>query len=445
LIAVVLATVAAGAGAAELSSRRAYDLIAQLFSDDASVRRAARDTLIAAADRSLAPALLEVMFFSRAGRPDAAAVLETLLGERHGTSYKLWIEAIGRREEIVPKKGYAAFKASQYARIDPAFAAFFREAAPRTIRLEEVVSGGVRKDGIPSLENPRVIPAARAEYLTEDETVFGVRSGGVARAYPQRILDWHEMVNDRIAGRHVSLAYCTLCGSPILYETAIGPGEVYTFGSSGLLYRSNKLMYDRQTNSLWSHLTGEPVIGPLVGKGKKLRVLPMTITTWREWRTRHPGTEVLSLDTGHMRDYRPGAAYGAYFASEGTMFPVWKRSAALEAKEWIYVVETAKGRKIYPLQALVARPLLTDSIRGDAVLILTDPKSESVRAYAIGSRRFTRDGDALVDSSAGERFMTEEEALVSPGGTRLERLPAVRAYWFGWYGIHPGTEIYRSE
>src|SRR6185369_7988742 len=134
--------------------------------------------------------------------------------------------------------------------------------------------------------------------LSGSERVFGVSVKGEARAYPLRILDWHEMVNDVVGGEPVTLSYCTLCGSGVLYATRGADGSARTFGTSGLLYRSNKLMVDRQTRTLWSNLTGEAVLGPLAagpGGPARLALLPVVVTTWQEWRARHPATTVLAL------------------------------------------------------------------------------------------------------------------------------------------------------
>ena len=135
------------------------------------------------------------------------------------------------------------------------------------------------------------------------------------------------MFNDVVGGVPVALAYCTLCGSGILFETLVeGRSEPFVFGSSGFLYRSNKLMYDRQTNSLWNQFLGRPVVGPLTGSGLEFKIRPVAITRWGDWRDRHPQTKVLSLETGYARDYRPGKPYGAYFASPELMFPAcWFR------------------------------------------------------------------------------------------------------------------------
>jgi len=422
-----------------------YRLVEDLFSENPKTREAARKRLISAGDVTMAPAVVEVIFFSPSGRSDAVQILEYLLGEKHGSNFKAWIEAIGRREDIHPRPGYLAFKARQYARIDPAFATFLQDTHPRTIRVEEIVFGGVRKDGIPALRNPKRIPAAQAGFLRDEELVFGVSINDDTRAYPLRIMDWHEMANDVIGGRAVALAYCTLCGAGILYDTTLSKGETYTFGSSGLLYRSNKLMYDHQTSTLWSHLHGEPVMGSLVGKGKKLRILPMTLTTWGEWRGQHPKTEVLSLETGYERNYTPGQPYGAYFRSTDLMFPVWKKSPdALKAKDRIFGLELKGTRKAYALRTLVENPVVNDIVAGNTVVLLTDPASEAVRAYLSSGRRLKYSQERkLVDEETGEEFTVEEEHLVNAESTvRLVRLAGHLAYWFGWYASFPASEVF---
>ena len=159
------------------------------------------------------------------------------------------------------------------------------------------------------------------------------------------------MANDVVGGKPVALAYCTLCGAGVLFDTTVGE-TTYEFGSSGLLYRSNKLMYDRKTRSLWNQLTGEPVVGRLVGSGIKLRVLPIVLTSWGDWKRQHPETSVLSLETGYVRDYGIGVFYGDYFATPGTMFPVWKRSQAFPKKERIFAIRIDGVPKAYPLHEL---------------------------------------------------------------------------------------------
>ena len=165
---------------------------------------------------------------------------------------------------------------------------------------------------------------------------------GEARAYPKRILAWHEMARDRLGGVELTLVYCTLCGSAIPYESEVG-GQLRTFGTSGFLYRSNKLMFDEETRSLWSTLEGKPVIGELVNSGLRLQSHPIVTTGWKEWKSDHPDTTVLSLHTGYPRDYSEGAAYREYFSTDRLMFSVPKRDPRLKNKDEVLVMRLSSG------------------------------------------------------------------------------------------------------
>jgi hypothetical protein len=159
-------------------------------------------------DRGAIPALIELLRFDLpvpAGLP--VGVLETLSGQRFGPAWPRWVEWLQKQTDITPPPEFVAWKGQLLSQIDPAFGEWFRPEAPARIRMEEIVWGGVAKDGIPALMEPAHVPAARATYLTDDEPVFGVTLNGQSRAYPHRILDWHEMANDVVGGVAVALAY----------------------------------------------------------------------------------------------------------------------------------------------------------------------------------------------------------------------------------------------
>ena len=213
--------------------------------------------------------------------------LETLSGESFGSDWPAWVEWYGKTDFTTPP-GFTGWKGQILGQIDPGFAEFLQDDLPSTVRTEEIMWGGVVVDGIPALDNADMIPADEEDYLDPAEPVFGISINGDHRAYPLRILDWHEMANDVVGGVPVSLAYCTLCGAGVAYDGRAADGETYTFGSSGFLFRSNKLMYDRQTRTLWNQLTGEPVLGELVGSGIRSNLLPVVLTTWESWLEQHP-------------------------------------------------------------------------------------------------------------------------------------------------------------
>ncbi len=312
--------------------------------------------------------------------------LATLSGEALSYHWDDWVEWYGKTD-LKPPPGFTGWKGNLFSRIDVRFADFLHEDAISRIRVEEIMWGGVMVDGIPALDNPKMIQAEDADYLTPDEPVFGIAINEDARAFPLRIMGWHEMANDIIGGLPVSLSYCTLCGAAIAYDGRASNGEVYTFGSSGLLFRSNKLMYDRQTSTLWGQLTGEPVLGDLVGKDIEFSLLPVVLTSWKEWHDLHPETTVLGLQTGFLRPYYPGAAYGSYFASDDTMFPVWQRSELLDTKTQIYAIDINGLPKAYPVEILAEEQVVNDNIDDTSIVLITNSDNVTVAGISRRDRR----------------------------------------------------------
>jgi len=424
-----------------------YALVRQLMSEKDGERQEAAAKLLKGRDVSLVPALVDALFFTpKRARAELLEALRGLTGENAGTGYYEWVELVGRRTELAARPGYMEWKLSLLSRIDPTYHKVFYRDAPVRIRLEEIVWGGVRLDGIPALDDPPRVSAKEAGFLTASELVFGVSAGGAHHAYPLRYLSWHEMVNDIIGGEPVTLSYCTLCNSGIAYSGRTPEGERRTFGTSGLLYRSNKLMFDRQTYTLWSNLTGEPVVGRLARSPIRLGVLPATVTTWEDWRSAHPDTTVLKLDDSFGRrwsyTYTPGAADRV---RAGVSFPVWLKSKALEPKAEVYALRTGSHAKAYPVERVLQAGVVNDRV-GDVDLVLVgDAKSGAVRAYRRDGLTFSPAGDdSELRNEAGERWRITEEALLPESGSapRLDRVPGHLSYWFAWYGFFPQTEIF---
>ncbi len=271
-------------------------------------------------------------------------------------------------------------------------------------------------------------------------------TGGAHHAWPARYLSWHEMVNDTVGGEPVSLSFCTLCGTAIAWSSHSPAGGRWTFGTSGLLYRSNKLMVDRQTWTLWSQITGEPVVGAMADTPVRLELVPLTVTTWREWRLAHPDTTVTKLDPSLGEkwgyDYRPGAADRK---REGVSFPVWLKSGALPPKEEIYGLRVGSKAKAWPVARVVQARIVHDRLGEVDVVLLGDPESGAVRAYRCEGRRFQAGAaPGELRDETGRPWKITEESLVpaGEGATALPRLPGVVAFWFGWYGFFPETEVW---
>ena len=372
--------------------------------------------------------------------------LERQTKQRFGDDLRTWRKWIWERTDK-PHADYASFKAEVYARIDPLFRTFFPPGVQSAIRLDEIDWGGVTVNGIPPLRQPKVIRADEARWLRDSHVVFGLEVNGEARAYPKRILAWHEMAIDRLGGLDLTIVYCTLCGTVIPYESRIGSRQ-FAFGTSGLLYRSNKLMFDEETRSLWSSLEGVPVVGPLVGSGLQLTFQSVVTTTWGEWRREHPTTTVLSLDTGFKRDYAEGAAYRDYFASDRLMFEVPATDARLKNKAEVLVfrpelIAPGAAPVAISIERLKRQPIFPFDV-GTRRFVVVTSKDGANRMYERGAVTFaTREPDGQLRDDAGRRWRVTSDALVSDGGERLPRVAAHRAFWFGWYAQHPDTILYR--
>lgn len=376
-------------------------------------------------------------------RTDLFNLLMEKTKEDYGQDIDAWYQWLWNEPHTV-LAGYDNFKANLYRQIDPAFEKYFRDrSASARIRLDEVFWGGVVQDGIPPLRNPEMISSEAATYLDDNNIVFGIEINGDARAYPKRILAWHELFTDTVGGVDIAGVYCTLCGTVIPYKTEVN-GVKYVLGTSGFLYRSNKLMYDKATQSLWSTSKGEPVLGPLVDQGIVLEHFGVVTTTWREWKRRHPDTTVLSLNTGHRRNYGEGVAYKDYFATDRLMFDTPFQDDRLENKQEVLALRfpaAPSDQLAIDTDFLDENPLYTDQIGFQKVLVLTDTTGAN-RVFDPEEVIFVSyDSDSTVTDNKGIRWRMTETALTAPHGRRLSALPYRRAFWFGWYAAFPGTKL----
>ncbi|MFK7800966.1 MAG: DUF3179 domain-containing (seleno)protein [Anaerolineae bacterium] len=451
-----------------ISDEEAVELMYQLSDRDREVATAALERVLFADDDRFVSVFIELMRGAQVGLVQmpaemSSAALETLTEERIGQNWGGWVGWYGNTE-LEPPPEFTTWKGEILSGIDPGFGQFLRSDFPTIIRPEEIQWGGVRVDGIPALDHSPMLSAAEADHMQPGDAVFGLSINGDNRAYPLKIIDWHEMANDTVGGVPVSLAYCTLCGAAVAYDGRGSDGKTYDFGSSGFLFRSNKLMYDRQTRTLWNQLTGEPVMGRLVGSDVQLELLPVVLTTWEDWLADHPDTQVLSVETGYERPYSAGAAYGDYFSSPGVMFPVFRRSDLLETKEQIYALNFDGQPKAYPIKILTEERVVNDEHAGQPVVLVaageaieiegvsrragsvTYSPGAEVRVYDRADYQFSPGEveDQVVDED-GVVWIVTEEGLISEDGEMLDRLSGHLAYWFGWFAFFPGTEVYGVE
>ncbi|MEM9533696.1 MAG: DUF3179 domain-containing protein [Pseudomonadota bacterium] len=415
-----------------------------LTQPEANDRRKAIDALSSIGTRQLVPYLIEALVFLPSGRDQDGfqKLLRDLTGERH-RDVQDWYQWLWNQESATDP-AYANFKADLYRYLDPRFEGYFHNRGhTATIRLDEVRWGGVRQDGIPPLRNPEMISAGEAGYLEDDHVVFGLVINDDARAYPKRILAWHEMFTDTVGGVELAGVYCTLCGTVIPFRTR-HKGVSHTLGTSGFLYRSNKLMYDQATQSLWSTTRGEPVVGPLVGLGISLEFESVVTTTWGEWRRRHPATLVLSLNTGHDRDYGEGVAYRDYFVTDQLMFNTPFNDRRLKNKQEVLALRFAGApnqQLAIDTDFLAENPVYPGRIGAQKFVVFTDQTGAN-RVYDPGNVEFVAyDGRDTVTDKTGESWQLDDQQLRSKDGKILDRLPYHRAFWFGWVAAFPETRL----
>jgi hypothetical protein len=435
--------------AAELTNQEISDLTRTvLFGSDDQMEDALQK-LEGRGNRDIVPSLVIAARFR--GDSRIFESLSKLSGEKLNSwnDAMLWQE---RHPEVKPHATFEKFSLDVFERIDPEFLRFLGKgrASPgkMKIRLEEIVWGGVPVDGIPSLDFPKLIKATDASYLKESDPVFGVSINGDVRAYPLRIMGWHEMFNEVIGGVPVALAYCTLCSAGILFETQVeGRKKPLVFGSSGFLYRSNKLMFDRETDSLWNQFTGESVSGPLVKSGIKLKIRPLTITSWKAWRKAHPDTKVLSLNTGFNRDYGSGVVYADYFASPELMFPTSVRDESrLKRKDYIFGIRELDVARAWPLDVFKGGKVINDEFAKRPVVLVGNADTRTVRAYERGENTFVAGGNEASLKSDDKVWKITEDVLIGPNGETLSRVAGHMAFWFAWDGyLGQNSSLYGTK
>jgi len=275
------------------------------------------------------------------------------------------------------------------------------------IPVNEIHSGGPPKDGIPAIDKPVFISAA-ASRLAPDARVMGLEVNGSARAYPLSIMNWHEIVNDTFGDKSVVVTYCPLCGSGVAFDANVN-GTPLKFGVSGLLYNSDVLLYDRQSESLWSQILSQSVTGEM--KGEKLKMLALLQTSWDEWKKLYPETEVLSENTGFSRNYNRNP-YTGYETGAGIYFPVKFSSKRYHPKERVLGVEFDGKYKAYPFAEL-------------------SKKGEQVKDQFAG-----RDLTIKYNDAARSARIFDDKG---------EEVPALNSFWFAWFAFHPDTEVYQGK
>lgn len=289
------------------------------------------------------------------------------------------------------------------------------QTMPQTIKssvpAEEIVSGGPPKDGIPPIDKPKFVSVEQAnKFLADNEPGIAISIEGVNRFYPYQILVWHEIVNDTLNGRRILVTYCPLCLTGFVFDPVV-KGQRVKFGTSGKLWKSNLVMYDRKTDSLWSQILGEAIVGEMTGA--KLAVLPSDQLFYGNWKKQFPDGEVLSRDTGATRFYSSNP-YGDYFAATNLALRLAKPTdTRLPNDAFVYGIVINGKAKAYHVEAVKKIGKVEDVFEGETIVLEHDSQLDVVRVFKKSS-----DGN-------------------------LERINPFSAFWFSWAAAHPNTEVFK--
>lgn len=310
------------------------------------------------------------------------------------------------------------------------------------ISSNQIKSGGPPRDGIPSIDNPKFADANDVDFIKETDLVIGLDVNGDTRAYPLSILVWHEIVNDVVGGMPVAVTYCPLCFTNQVFERTIY-GDAVEFGTSGKLYNSNLVMYDRLTESLWSQALGFAITGELTGK--TLEKVPFDVMKWKDWKNIHPDTKVLTRDTGHSRAYSVDP-YGEYYTEERIIFPVANMDDRMNLKELIVGYHDSGEYVAYKQKDIESQKVINDDV-GEKKVLVTSLYEDNARIFDRNVNgkilQFEYVDGKIIDKSTNSEWNYDGKSVSGQlQGTELERLPIEPGFWFEWVAFHPDTRVY---
>ena len=317
------------------------------------------------------------------------------------------------------------------------------------VPLDQIVGGGPPRDGIPSIDNPKFVSVQEADEFVEDgEFVLGLNINGDIRSYPLQILVWHEIVNDNVGGVPVAVTYCPLCFTNQVFNRTLQDGNVVEFGTSGKLFNSNLVMYDRTSESYWSQAMAQGIVGKYAGTN--LQRIPFDVANWKEWKELYPESKVLSRDTGSNRPY--GAdPYGDYYTNSQVLFPVSNQDDRLGLKEIIIGLGNSGQYKAYKLQDIEDKKIINDKINNNKSIALLSAFPFMVRAFdpVIDGQtlqfEYNPQNNTFVDIQTSSEWNFEGVSITGElQGKQLNRLPLDQGFWFEWVAFHPETELYTS-
>jgi len=332
----------------------------------------------------------------------AGAILGTILLLRQSSSFDLPTGKESTTEVIlVESENEESMKEKEI---------FVTDGVRHSVPLGEILSGGPPKDGIPPIDNPKFVSLREADdWLGDEEPGIAFSKGDTHRFYPYQIIVWHEIVNDTVEGERVLVTYCPLCLTGFVLDPVVG-GERVEFGTSGKLWKSNLVMYDRKTDSLWSQVLAEAIVGEMTGS--KLKVLPSDQVRYGDWKKKYPQGSVLSRDTGAFRRYGQNP-YGDYFSTTNLALSLANPTdTRLTNDAFVFGIVVNEKAKAYSTEAVKAKGTVEDTFEGTSFILRHDPELDVIRMFEL------------------------EEG-------KEERVNPISGFWFSWAAAHPDTELYK--
>lgn len=302
------------------------------------------------------------------------------------------------------------------------------------------------RDAIPAITNPKFHPAGEAPY-SDDDRVLAIEINGDARAYPIRILNWHEVVDDHVGSVPVAITFCPLCGTGLAFDRRL-EGTTYVFGVSGKLYKNDLVMYDRETESLWNQVSGTAIAGRL--SGKKLTQLPVDHLTFGEWKKVYPSGKVLSTETGFIRNYNVDPYAGYDRSTDIGIFGQSEYDSRLPHPKTLVLGVVLDGdARAYPIDRLPAHGVVSDTVGGKELLVYNNLSASLQAAF---ENNLVLKGPfvgvfgklAFKDDASGTEFSatTGQGSGGSLHGKTLTKLPGIQSFWFAWSDHYPTTGLY---
>ncbi len=365
------------------------------------------------------------------------------------------------RIALLSALGWWAYKNIVYAQLPMSIEWPKTNFDKSNVDVNEILSGGPPKDGIPAIDSPKFIsPGTASEWLAPREPVVVVIQRTAARAYPLQILTWHEIVNDTLAGVPISVTFCPLCNAALVFDRRVA-GKLLDFGTTGRLRYSNLIMYDRQTESWWQQFTGRAMLGDMTDT--VLKRIPASIIAFEDFRKAYPNGQVLSRETGYSRSYGNNPYAGYDSVDQNPFLFTGKLDKRLPAMARVMNISVGETDRLYPFQIFADSPVINDEVSGTPVVVfskkgtlsvLDDTRIRDSRTVAsatawnrrLGDRTLTfeRRNGRIIDRETQSQWNLLGTAVSGPlAGRQLQSVPSGVHFAFAWLAFNPDSSIYR--